>query len=314
MKQTYDPQVQDIVDGMRRARRPAFWQLTPAQARAQYEKGAPVLDIPARAVHAVEDRRMRVAGGGIRLRLYWPRVADPGRPLPALLWMHGGGFTVGSVSSYDALCRQFCAAAQCLVVSVDYRLAPEYRFPTAVDDCFGALQWLGREAASLGVDRQRVAVAGDSAGGTLAAVLALLARDAGLPLAGQLLVYPGTSARQDSASHARFADDPVLDRKTVQWFFSQYLRNDQDRDDWRFAPLLAPRLSGVAPAWIALAECDPLVDEGLAYAQRLEAEGVAVRVQLYRGMIHHFFNMGRYVDAARRAHEDFAGALRALLA
>lgn len=308
----YDPQIQDILDRIQRANRPAFWQLTAEDARAAYEKAAPILDLLPRAVHRVEDRRLRVAGGSIRLRVYWPREPDPHAPLPMLLWTHGGGFTIGSVQAYDPLCRMICTRGHCVVVSVEYRLAPEYVFPTAVEDVFAALRWCADEARGLGADAARLAIAGDSAGGTLTAAAAIHARDAGLALAGQLLVYPGTGAHQDTASHRRFADDLIISAKTIQWFFSNYLRSPADREDWRFAPLLAPSLAGVAPAWVAVAECDPLHDEGVAYAERLRREGVPTTLKTYRGMVHNFFNMGRYVEAARHAHDDFLAALQAM--
>ena len=230
------------------------------------------------------------------------------------MYLHGGGFTVGSIATHDALCRKLAHDAGCAVVSVDYRLAPEHRFPVAVNDAFDALQWLVQEAPLLGIDAARLAIGGDSAGGTLATVCAVLARDAGIPLRLQLLIYPGTSARQDSASHARFAEGYLLSGETIQWFFAQYLRDDHDRDDWRFAPLDAaggqPDFAGVAPAWITAADHDPLYDEDIAYAAKLEAAGVRVTLARYEGMIHEFFKMGGFVPEVARAHADAVAALR----
>jgi acetyl esterase len=174
-----------------------------------------------------------------------------------------------------------------------------------------------QEAPLLGIDAARLAIGGDSAGGTLATVCAVLARDAGIPLRLQLLIYPGTSARQDSASHARLAEGYLLSGETIQWFFAQYLRDDRDRDDWRFAPLDAagghPDFAGVAPAWIAAADHDPLYDEDIAYAAKLEAAGVRVTLARYEGMIHEFFKMGGFVPEVARAHADAVAALREAL-
>jgi acetyl esterase len=200
------------------------------------------------------------------------------------------------------------------VVAPDYRLAPEHRFPTAVDDAFAALRWLvGEGGVSLGLDSSRLAVGGDSAGGTLAAVCAILARDAGLPLALQMLIYPGTTGHQDTPSHQLYANGPLLTKALIDYFFGQYVRTPADRDDWRFAPLLADDVEGVAPVWIGLAECDPVVDEGIAYADKLRAAGVAVDLEIYRGVIHEFLKMGRAIPEALQAQDDAARALKEAL-
>jgi acetyl esterase len=198
------------------------------------------------------------------------------------------------------------------VVSLDYRLAPEHPFPAAVDDSFGALRWLAAHADTLGLDGTRLAIGGDSAGGTLAAVAAIQARDAGLPLALQLLITPGTTAHADTDSHRRFARGYLIDAELIGWFFDHYI-DRAHRHDWRFAPLEAPDLDGVAPAWIGLAECDPLVDEGLAYADRLRLSGVPVDLELWKGMTHDFIKLGRVIPQAQEAHEAIATALRAAL-
>ena len=196
-------------------------------------------------------------------------------------------------------------------MSVDYRLAPEHRFPTAVDDSFAALRWLaGPGAQALGLDGTALAVGGDSAGGTLAAVAALQARDIGLPLALQLLITPGCTGLADTASHRLFANGFLLDAVAVQWFFDHYIDAGQRRD-WRFAPLEADELDGVAPACVLLAECDPLVDEGLAYADRLRAAGVPVALDLQRGVTHDFIKMGRALKEAGLAMAVAAEALAA---
>ena len=301
------PAMRDVLSRMARAGRAPFHTLTPQQARSAYEAGSGVLEIPKPALARVEDFSIPVRDGhAVAARLYAPSA----QALPVLVYFHGGGFTIGSIATHDVLCRQLSHLAGCAVVSVDYRLAPEYQFPTAAHDAWDALQWLARHGAELGLDAGHLAVGGDSAGGTLAAMCALLARDAGLPLALQLLFYPGCAAHQDTASHRRFAKGFVLDEVDITWFFNHYLRGPADREDWRFAPLNAEQVDDVAPAWFGLAECDPLVDEGLMYADRLRAAGVAVDLEIYRGVTHEFIKMGRIIPEARHAHADAARALR----
>jgi len=298
--------MRSVVEGIARAARPALYTMTVEEARAAYAAGCGVLELPKADLPRVEDLHIPARDGTpLAARLYAP-TAQTG--LPLLLYLHGGGFTIGSVETHDVLCRELARLAGCMVVSLDYRLAPEYRFPTAHNDAWDALQWLAVHAGRLGADAKRLAVGGDSAGGTLAAVCALRARDAEIPLALQLLFYPGTAAHQDTPSHALFADGPILDARTIAWFFDQYL--GQQREDWRFAPLLAPELEGVSPAWVGLAECDPLVDEGIAYADRLRMARVVVDLEIYRGVAHGFINMGRVLPEARHAHRDAAQALR----
>lgn len=299
--------MRDVLRRMARAARTPFHHLTPAQARAAYEAGAGVLEVPKAALARVEELQIPARDGtALPARLYAPST----EPLqPVLLYLHGGGFTVGSVATHDVLCRELARLAGCAVVSLDYRLAPEHRFPTAHNDAWDALQWLAREGGSLGLDTARLAVGGDSAGGTLAAACALQARDAGLALALQLLIYPGTTAHQDTDSHRRYAQGLILEEAGITWFFAQYL-STAEREDWRFAPLLAPELEGVAPAWFGLAELDPLVDEGVLYADRLRMAGVAVDLDIYRGVTHEFVKMGRAIAEARQAHADAAAALR----
>ncbi|CAN7276031.1 alpha/beta hydrolase [Polaromonas sp. LjRoot131] len=301
------PAMRDVLSRIARANRPPFHSLSPDQARAAYEAGAGVLEIPKPALARVQDLRIPARDGeSLGAQLYAP--SD--QALPVLLFFHGGGFTVGSVATHDILCRQLSLLAGIAVVSVDYRLAPAHKFPTAANDAWDALQWLAAHAADQGLDASRIAVGGDSAGGTLAAMCAVLARDAGLPLALQLLIYPGCTAHQDTPSHKTFAEGFVLSEADITWFFSQYVRSPADRDDWRFAPLNAPDVDGAAPAWVGLAECDPLVDEGVMYADKLRAAGVAVDLEIYRGVTHEFIKMGRIIPEARRAHADAAAALR----
>ncbi len=301
--------MQDVLRAMARARRTTLQSMTPQDARASYELGANVLEIPRPVIASVQDHAVPTRDGQqIKSRLYRPH--DHREPLPALLFFHGGGFTIGSIETHDILCRQLSLLSGCAVLSVDYRLAPEHKFPIADNDAWDALQWLHASAAGLQIDAARLAVGGDSAGGTLAASIAIQARDAGLPLALQLLFYPGCAAHQDTPSHQRFAEGFVLEEAQITWFFNHYVRSRADRDDWRFAPLNAPDVDGVAPAWIGLAELDPLVDEGVMYGDKLRTAGVHVDLEIYRGVTHEFIKMGRMIAEAKVAHAQAAQALR----
>ncbi|MCR8960545.1 alpha/beta hydrolase [Variovorax sp. S2] len=299
-----------VVERMARAGHPSLDQLTPEEAKASYEKGAGVLEVPKPDLARIEDFSITARDGfEIPARLYAPSSAK----LPVLVYFHGGGFTVGNIRTHDTLCRVLSLKSGCAVVSVDYRLAPAHKFPTASDDAWDAFAFVANGGARLGLDTGRLAVGGDSAGGTLAAVCAILARDAGLPLALQMLIYPGTTGHQDTPSHQLYANGPLLTKALIDYFFGQYVRTPADRDDWRFAPLLADDVEGVAPAWIGLAECDPVVDEGIAYADKLRAAGVAVDLEIYRGVIHEFLKMGRAIPEALRAQNDAARALKEAL-
>lgn len=309
------PAMRSLLDRVARAGHPPMHALTPAQAKQAYEAGAGVLDIPKHKLARVERLSLPMRDGAtVSAELYAP-AAD--QPLPVLLYFHGGGFTVGSVATHEPLCRHIAHLAHCAVVSVDYRLAPEWPFPTAVQDAWDSLAWLRAQAEALGLDPNRLAVGGDSAGGTLAAVTAIQARDAGWPLALQMLFYPGTAGHQQTASHKTFGHGFMLETAHIDYFFGHYLRGPEDRNDWRFAPLdgvddsgEVRDLDGVAPAWIGLAECDPLTDEGLLYADRLRLAGVPVDLEIYHGMVHGFIQFGRAIPQALTSHMDAARALR----
>ncbi|MDZ4174119.1 MAG: alpha/beta hydrolase [Hydrogenophaga sp.] len=304
-----------VLDRIARAGHPPMHALSPAQAKQAYAAGAGVLDIPPHKLARIDDLKIPARDGfELPARLFAPASAHP---LPVLLDLHGGGFTVGSVATHEPLCRHLAHLAHCAVVSMDYRLAPEWPFPTAVHDAWDSLAWLRDNAAALRLDGSRIAVGGDSAGGTLAAVTAISARDAGWPLALQLLFYPGTAGHQNTASHKTFAKGFLLEEAHVTYFFNHYLRSAADRDDWRFAPLdgvdasgQVRDLDGVAPVWIGLAECDPLTDEGVQYADRLRMAGVPVDLEIYTGVVHGFIQFGRAIPQALTAHNDAARALR----
>lgn len=301
-----------VLERIHRANRPAFHSLTPKQARIAYLMGAEILDLPRAPLTRIENLRIPGPAGELAARLYAPTERDAGT-LPVLLYFHGGGFVIGNLETHDSLCRQLALRSGAAVLALDYRLAPEHPFPAAVDDCWAALRWLMQAAPSLGLDPARVAVGGDSAGGTLAAVTALHARDIqselAHPLALQLLITPGATAHADTDSHRRFAQGHLLEADTIAWFFNQYLPASQ-RDDWRFAPLNADDHEGLAPACFILAEADPLIDEGVAYADLLRASGNAVQLELYRGVTHDFIKMGRSIPEAEQALDACAQALQ----
>lgn len=300
------PRMAGVLDRIRRANRPPFHAMTPQQARVAYVTGAEVLDLPRAPLAKVEDLQLPADDGKLlAARRYRPSEAPRG----TLLYLHGGGFTIGGLETHDSLCRQLALHSGAELLALDYRLAPEHRFPTAVDDTWAALRWLHVHGRQHGFDVDRLAIGGDSAGGTLAAVAAILARDHRLPLRAQLLITPGTTAHADTGSHHLFANGFLLDATTIDWFFEQYIDRSQ-RSDWRFAPLNADDLDGVAPAVVLVAECDPLCDEGIAYADRLRAAGVEVTLELVRGVTHDFIKMGRALDEARQAQAMLGEALR----
>jgi acetyl esterase len=305
-----DPQAQHILDLVKKANAPEFWQLTPDQAREQYRLRVEKLKVD-EPIHRTEDRRIAGPGSHIPIRIYTPREPKPGEKLPVLVWYHGGGFVIGDLETHDSACRMLANKADCMVVAADYRLAPEYKFPAAVEDSEAVLKWVAVHAAEFGADAKRIAVGGDSAGGNLAAVVAILARDAGHPkLACQLLIYPATAPEPETASHRHFADGYLLTRRNIVWFFKHYLRSLKDAQDFRYAPLVTDDLSNLPPAFVLVAGFDPLRDEGVEYAKRLIEAGNSVRLVNYEGMMHGFYLMGGAIEAAKRAIAESADVLR----
>jgi acetyl esterase len=304
-----DPDAERVLEMVRASGRPPYETLSPAEARALFLAGREVLALDPAPVAVVRD----IAGpGGVPLRLYRGAGTDAADVLPALVYFHGGGWVIGDLDSHDSVCRHLANAARCAIVSVDYRLAPEHKFPAAVEDCFAATSWAAAEATSLAIDRDRIAVGGDSAGGNLAAVVSLLARDRGAPrLRYQILAYPAVEASMAHPSIARFAEGFLLTRATMQWFYDCYLRSPADVEDWRASPLRAADLSGVPPALILTAGFDPLCDEGEAYARRLQDHGVDVDHRHYPDQIHGFLSAGKIIRAAVPALDEIANALTA---
>ena len=301
-----DPQVAAMRERRMAAATPQLYTLTLAEARA-----ADLADIRAAAgtgepVHSVTEHQIP---GPLTLRIYRP---EGDRPQPALVYFFGGGWTLGAIDTADAICRTLANAVPCTAAVVGYRLAPEHKFPAAVEDCHAATRWVAEHAAQIGVDPTRIAVGGDSAGGNLAAVVSVLCRDAGGPaLAGQLLVYPNTLHGADTPSMRDNADPWLFNHHSVDWYWRHYLARPEDGANPLASPLRTDDLSGLPPALVITAEYDPLRDEGERYAARLRAAGVPVERSRYDGMVHGFFAMAGILDGGKRALAEAAEFLRA---
>ena len=281
--------------------------LTPQLARSTYRDRRSVLQPAPQAVAEVLELSADGPHGSIALRLYRPMVAPAtttgsSSALPVLVYYHGGGWVIGDLDTHDTLCRELANASGCAVVAVDYRMGPEHRFPAAIDDAIAAARWVHREAGALGLDATRLAVGGDSAGGNLAAVVALAARDAGdLPIAFQLLIYPATDMRRNAPSHTANGEGYLLTKDTLAYFHDLYVTEAADDLDWRASPLLHTDLSGLPPALVLTAGFDPLRDEGMAYAARLTAAGNRASYVCFERQIHGFITMGKVLDEANTA-------------
>ena len=305
-----DPQIQQVIDALAVSGFGPVYEQSPAEARAQYQRMVKARGIAPAPVGTVEERSIPGPAGDLPVRIYRPNL--DARPLPGLVYFHGGGHVIGNLDTHDAVARNLCNGAGCVVVSVDYRLAPEHKFPAAAVDAFAAVQWCAEHGSEIGIDPLQMAIGGDSAGGNLAAAAALMARDAGGPaLRLQVLVYPVTDYAGDTGSYRTYAQGyGMLDARSMRWFRDHYLRGEADRLDWRAAPLRAGDLSGLPPALVLTAQCDVLRDEGEAYAQRLSAAGVDVEYQECPGMIHGFFTMAPMIDGAVRAQTQVCDGLK----
>jgi acetyl esterase len=306
-----DPQARAVLERIARANLPPYSQLSPAAVRELYRETRGKLGAAPQEVAHVAELRAAGPAGAIPIRLYRPLGSRAEERLPALVYFHGGGWTFGDLDTHDVVCRALANLVPCAVASVDYHLAPEHKFPAAVEDAVAATRWIAREAEALAVDPRRIAVGGDSAGGNLAAVVALTARDHGGPaLAMQVLIYPATDMAADTPSHSEFADGYVLTRDAILWTRGNYLRSPDDVADWRASPLRAPDHSRLPPAYVVTCGFDPLRDEGHAYAERLRAAGVPVTYECFEGMVHGFVTMGGVIAAAPHALYRCAQGLR----
>jgi len=302
-----DPQAKAVLDQFASMGGPQLHEMSVAQAR-ELILGMVALGGEPESIARVENRTVPGPAGQIPVRIYTPVGTAP---FPVLVYFHGGGWVIGNLDTHDGICRSLANRVGCLVVSVDYRLAPEHPFPAAPEDCYAATRWLAEHAGSLGGDKGRIAVGGDSAGGNLAAVVALMARDRGGPkLAFQLLVYPATDTDFETRSYRENSEGYFLTRADMVWFWNHYAPRDEDRRNPYAAPLRAASLRGLPPALVITAEFDPLCDDGNAYAARLREDGVPVRLSQQDGLIHGFFQMGAVIDRGRASVDEASRALK----
>jgi acetyl esterase len=305
------PQTRSLLDLMEQRGIPPTHTLSVADARSYYRDRRAVTQPAPPEVALVRELQAEGPDGPIPLRLYRAAGSSADVVLPVLVYYHGGGWVIGDLETHDTLCRQLANGAGCAVVAVDYRLAPEHRFPAAVVDAVAAARWVREHAQELRLDASRLAVGGDSAGGNLATVVAISARDQGdLPIVFQLLIYPGTDQHRSHPSHAENGQGYLLTRDTIEYFVSRYIGDPTQYDDWRASPLLHPDLSRLPPALVLTAGFDPLRDEGKAYAQRLTASGNQASYVCFDRQIHGFVPMGKVLDEANTAVALCAAELR----
>ena len=306
---TLDPEVEKLIELGRKAGRPPYEALKPEQARAAYAESWDILQPPAEDVAMVRDVSVRGQGGELRLRIYRGLGTEADQPLPCMLFLHGGGWVIGNLESHDRLCRRLANVARICVVAVDYRLAPEHPFPAALEDSAAAQRWLTANAAGLSIAPGRIGIGGDSAGGNLAAVLALMGRDGSAPRAMyQALIYPVVDLTAESESYRQVTSGVPLTAATMHYFIGHYTPDPADRLDWRTSPLKARTLAGTPPALVVTVANDPLCDEGRAYARRLEQEGVRVTSLHLSDHLHGMLLMGKLVRASN-VITDVVGAV-----
>ena len=308
-----DPDAAAILDAMTQSGAPLPWDLPPTLARKAMEEAS--LPLPEIAMEKISDRTIPGPVGELPVRIYTPEGEPDGDAFPVLVFFHGGGWVIGSIESHDGMARALARDGRCVVVSVEYRLAPEDPFPAAADDCAAATRWVAENAALIGVDPARIAVGGDSAGGNLAAVVPQMFRDADGPaLVFQLLIYPVTGFDRDAGSFIRNAEGYFLTRDAMLWFDGHYVPDAEQRANPYAAPLLAKDFSGLPPALVITAEFDPLCDEGEEYAAKLSQAGVPVTHTQYTGVFHGFFGMAGLIEKATAAQREVGEALRGAFA
>jgi acetyl esterase len=306
-----DPDAQILLDAMIKANRPAFETLTAVQARQQMREIRALLKQSVPDVAEVRDLKATGPHGDIPVRLYRAKAAKPGDAQPALVFFHGGGWVFGDIETHDNLCRSLANSGDCTVLSIDYRLAPEHKFPVAADDCWAAFIWAHANAAKLAVDPARLAVGGDSAGGNLAAVVCMLAQRGGGPrIRCQILLYPTVDLAMNTDSFKQLGTGYNLTAAAMEWFRGLYLNNASEVTDWRASPLLATNIAGLPPAYITVAGCDPLHDEGVAFAKLLERNGVPVTFRDFPGQMHGFASMSGFLKASDEVIADVGAALK----
>jgi acetyl esterase len=306
------PQARALLQRIAASGLPPVHTQSPVDARRSFVQRRRITQPDPPAVHLVLDLTAPGARGEVPVRLYRPMAWGP--LLPCLVFFHGGGWVIGDLESHDVLCRQLSIGSGCAIVAVDYALAPEHPFPAAIEDCMAATRWVHAQASTLGVDPARIGVGGDSAGGTLAAVVAITARDANAPpLAWQMLVYPTTDQRRATPSHRTNASGFLLTAESLRWYHDNYLGSALHDSDWRASPLACPDLGGLPPALVLVAGFDPLRDEGIQYAQALDEAGTRATLIAFERQIHGFVTMGRVIDEANDAVALLAAAMRQAL-
>jgi acetyl esterase len=303
-----DPQAQALMTLLSEKGIPPVHTQTPPEARASYRARRTFTQPDAPEVGRVQDLSFKHSGVDIAVRVYHPAEATPA--MPALVYLHGGGWTIGDLDTHDVLCRSLCQQAGGVVVSVDYRMGPEHKFPAAYDDAVAAWQWVASQAQTLGIDPARIAIGGDSAGGNLAAAACLGLRDLGLKPILQLLIYPSTLMAPDTASYQTNGQGYMLTRESMAWYSGNYLHGPQDAQDWRASPQLATSHAHLPPAFVLTAGFDPLRDEGMLYADALSRAGVSSQYICFERQIHGFITMGRVLQEANTAVALCAHALR----
>ncbi|MBR0990301.1 alpha/beta hydrolase [Bradyrhizobium japonicum] len=309
-----DPDAAAVYRAFQEAGRPAYEALTAPEARAYYAQARFATNPEPPELARVAQLSIPATQGVIPARLYVPKEPRLHDGLaPALVFFHGGGWVIGDLDSHDVVCRQLADAGALMVISVDYRLAPEHKFPAAADDAIAATQWIAANARELGIDASRLSIGGDSAGGNLTAVVALAGRDAGGPaLAGQVLIYPATDFAMTHGSHSEPETSVLLTHSVIRWFRDHYLNGAADIHDWRASPARAQNLAGLPPAYVLTAGADPLRDEGDEYAARLKQAGVSVTTKHYPGQFHGFFTMGKLLPQANVAVGEIGAWLKGL--
>ncbi|WP_295855031.1 alpha/beta hydrolase [Tardiphaga sp.] len=313
MPVTLDPDAAAVLAAFREAGRPSYETLSPPEAREWYLKARLVAHPEPPVLASVKAMTVPGPAGAIPVRIYTPKLLRQADGMaPALLFFHGGGWVIGDLDSHDVVCRTLAVQGEMIVISVDYRLAPEHKFPAAIDDALAATQWIADNAIQLNIDASRISVGGDSAGGNLAAIVAIEARERGLKLRGQLLIYPATDFRMNHPSHREPETDCLLSHTVMRWFRDHYLNDAGDIDNWRASPARAEDLSGLPPAFVLTAGADPLRDEGNEYARRLSEAGVEVAYQTYPGQFHGFVTMGKILPMANEALHAIGIWLKAL--
>jgi acetyl esterase len=309
-----DPDAAAVYRAFQEAGRPAYETLTAAEARAYYAQARFATNPEPPELARVEALAIPAPHGAIPARLYVPKQPRRHDGLsPALVFFHGGGWVVGDLDSHDVVCRQLAVEGALIVISVNYRLAPEHKFPAAIEDAIAATTWVAANARELGIDASRLSIGGDSAGGNLTAVVALAARDGNGPaIAGQVLIYPATDFAMTHGSHSEPETSVLLTHSVIRWFRDHYLNGAADIHDWRASPARAQDLAGLPPAYVLTAGADPLRDEGDEYAERLRQAGVPVTTKHYPGQFHGFFTMGKLLREATAAVSEIGAWLKGL--